>query len=120
MSGDELPEDEAPGGEVPEGAAVLPEIPAGLQVHPLLLAVLHATVFLTGSDAEVVNADAADEAWQQMAGYLQRLEGAELRRAQEDMRCLTAYARQQGWPRPDVRFLKEFLSDVGVGPQGDE
>ena len=34
--------------EVPEGAAVFPTIPAELGVHPLLLAVLHAVVFLEG------------------------------------------------------------------------
>ena len=42
------PTDEAD--EVPDGAAVFPLIPAELGVHPLLLAVLHAYVFLDGSD----------------------------------------------------------------------
>ena len=37
--------------ETPDGAAVFPLIPAELGVHPLLLAVLHAYVFLDGSDA---------------------------------------------------------------------
>ena len=32
--------------DVPEGAALMPEIPPELNVHPLLLAVLHATVFV--------------------------------------------------------------------------
>ena len=35
---------------VPDGAAVFPTIPAELGVNPLLLAVLHATIFLAGSD----------------------------------------------------------------------
>ena len=48
--------------EVPEGAAVFPLIPPELAVNPLLLAVLHATVFLAGSDDEVVNGPAAEEA----------------------------------------------------------
>ena len=49
------------GGEVPEGAAVFPEIPPELGVHPLLLAVLHAVVFLSGSDDVLVNPAAAEE-----------------------------------------------------------
>ncbi|MBV9657723.1 MAG: hypothetical protein JO295_06395, partial [Verrucomicrobia bacterium] len=48
--------------QVPEGAAVLPEIPAELGVDPILLAVLHAVVFLDGSREDVVNGAAADEA----------------------------------------------------------
>ncbi len=64
MSDEDQPEDED-ADEVPEGAAVFPEIPPELGVHPLLLAVLHATVFLAGSDAEIVQPEAGDEAVQQ-------------------------------------------------------
>ena len=40
--------------EVPDGAAVFPLIPPELGVNPLLLAVVHALVFLAGSDEDVV------------------------------------------------------------------
>lgn len=101
--------------DVPEGAAVFPEIPAELGIHPLLLAVLHAVVFLDGSEAKVVNAAAAAEALEYVAGYLQRLEGAELRRVREDMACLAAYARQQKWSKQQSEFLKNVLKEFGVG-----
>jgi hypothetical protein len=110
--------DERDEGEVPEGAAVMPEIPAELNVHPLLLAVLHATVFLDGSEDEVVDPDAGAEAIEYMANYLQRLRGAELRRVQEDMQVLMAYAKDQDWPKQQVRFFKEFLSSYGIGEEG--
>jgi hypothetical protein len=100
---------------VPEGAAVLPEIPAELGVHPLLLAVLHAIVFLDGSNDEVVDPDAAVEAMEYMAAYLQRLSGAELRRVQEDLHALTSFARQEKWPKQHIRFFKEFASNFGIG-----
>ncbi len=103
--------------DVPEGAAVLPEIPAELNVHPLLLAVLHATVFLDGSEDEVVDPDAGAEAMEYMAAYLQRLRGAELRRVQEDMQVLIAYARDQEWAKGQVRFFREFLSSYGIGEE---
>ncbi len=103
--------------DVPDGAAVMPEIPAELNIHPLLLAVLHATVFLDGSEDEVVDPDAAAEAMEYMAMYLQRLRGAELRRVHEDMQVLTAYARDQDWAKPQVRFFKEFLSSYGIGKE---
>jgi hypothetical protein len=107
-------------GDVPEGAAVFPAIPPELGVNPLLLAAVHAVVFLAGSDEGIVHPEAGDEAVQQMAEYLQRLEGADLRRVQEDMACLTAFARQQKWPRGLVQSLKSFLADIGVEPEGEE
>jgi hypothetical protein len=106
--------------DVPEGAALMPEIPPELNVHPLLLAVLHATVFLDGSEDEVVDPDASAEALEYMATYLQRLQGAELRRVKEDMQVLIAYARDQEWPKQHVRFFKEFLTSYGVGTEGEE
>jgi hypothetical protein len=104
--------------DVPDGAAVMPEIPPELNVHPLLLAVLHATVFLDGSEDEIVDPDAGAEALEYMATYLQRLEGAELRRVQEDIQVLITYAKDQEWSKQQVRFFKEFLSMFGIGEEG--
>src|SRR5262249_21950326 len=95
-----------PGRDVPEGAAVLPEIPAPLGAHPLLLAVLHAVVFLQGSEPKVVNEAAADEALGRLAGYLQRLTGQELQRAREDLESLAAFARQEQWPGTNIDFFR--------------
>jgi hypothetical protein len=105
--------------EVPEGAAVFPLIPAELGVNPLLLAVVHATVFLAGSDDEVVDPDAAEEALHYLAGYLQRLDGALLRQVREDMVCLTAFAKQEKWPKQLVRMLQKFLDYYGI-EKGEE
>jgi hypothetical protein len=109
---------EGPGKSVPRGSAVLPLIPEELGVHPLLLAVLHATVFLDGSADEVVDPDAAGEAMEYLATYLQRLDGPDLRRAREDMAALAAYAREEGWPKQTVRFFKEFLDTFGIVEEG--
>jgi hypothetical protein len=107
--------DDEPGQEaVPDGAAVFPLIPPELGVHPLLLAVLHAVVFVSGSDDTLVNPAAAGEAVEYMAGYLQRLDGADRRRVQEDLHTLTVYARQEKWPKQLVQFVKTFLADYGV------
>ena len=103
--------------EVPEGAAVFPLIPPELGVHPLLLAVLHAVVFLQGSEAAVVNPDAADEQLEYIAGYLQRLSGAELQRVREDLETLAGYAKEEGWDADAVQFVKDFLSNFGVEMQ---
>src|SRR5579875_579782 len=100
--------------EVPDGAAVFPLIPAELGVNPLLLAVLHATVFLAGSDDEVVDPAAAEEALQYLAGYLQRLDGVLLRQVREDMTCLTAFAKQEKWPKQLIRAIQNFLKDYGI------
>jgi hypothetical protein len=110
----------APEGEVPDGAAVFPEIPAELGVNPLLLAVVHALVFLAGSDDEVVAPPAADEAVQAMANYLQRLEGPTLAKVREDMACLTGYAHQSKWPKQLIRALKHLLSDCGLEVEDKE
>ena len=104
-----------PSDEAPEGAAVFPLIPAELGVDPLLLAVLHSAVFLSGSDDAVVHPDAAEEALEYVAGYLQRLDGERLRRTREDMACLVAFAKSEKWPKQTMQFLKAFLTDFGVG-----
>ena len=109
-----MSDDEDESDDVPEGAAVFPEIPDELGVHPLLLGVLHATVFFVGSTKEVVNPDAADEALGRIETYLQRLEGNDLRRIEEDMACLITYARSEKWERGLIQALKTFLSDMGV------
>src|SRR5438270_3179768 len=95
-----------PAPDVPDGAAVFPTIPAELGVNPLLLAVLHATVFLAGSDDAVVHPDAAAEAVEFMADYLRRLDRAAVDRVREDMACIVAYARQQKWPKQLIHALK--------------
>lgn len=109
--------DEA-GREVPEGTAVFPLIPEELGVHPLLLAVIHSIVFLEGSADDVMDAEAADEALEYIVTYLQRLSGSELSRLREDLDCLGAYARQQGWSKAQQRFLKDFLQSYGVEDEG--
>lgn len=103
-----------PDSESPEGAAVFPLIPAELGVHPLLLAVLHAYVFLEGSDPPVLNPAAAEEAMEYLATYLQRLSGAELKRVQEDFQALIGFAKHEKWPKQQVRFLQDFLKDNGI------
>lgn len=107
-------EEEEAESEVPEGAAVLAVIPEELGISPLLLGVVHAIVFLAGSADEIVHPAAAEETLQIMAGYLQRLTDADLKRVQEDMHCLTAYAKQQEWPKQFVRSLKTLLAECGV------
>ena len=106
---------EEPARSVPEGAAVFPEIPPELHIDPLLLAVLHAVVFLDGSAAAIVQPEAATEALDHIAGYLQRLGGPQRQRAREDMECVVGHARQQKWPREQVQFLKTFLTTYGPG-----
>ena len=104
------------GEEAPDGAAVFPLIPPELGIHPLLLAVLHAYVFLEGSEPEVVHPDMAAEAMEYLATYLQRLNGPELTRAREDMETLVGFAKEEKWPKQQVLFLKKFLSENGVEP----
>src|SRR5262245_42559921 len=103
--------------EVPEGAAVFPHIPGELGVNPLLLAVLHALVFLQGSSEEVVHPAAADEALDRLVEYLQRLEGPGLRQVREDMDCLQRLARQEKWPAQLVQALKSLATVFG--PEGE-
>lgn len=100
--------------EVPEGAALLPLIPEQLGVDPLLLALLHAVVFLTGSEDEVVKPDAAEETLEYVATYLQRLEEPKVQRLREDLLALVGFAKERKWPKQEIRFLKDFLKDFGI------
>ena len=101
--------------EAPDGAAVFPQIPAELGVNPLLLAALHAYVFLEGSEESVLDGAVAEEAMNYLVGYLQRLDGSQLQRVKEDMATLTAFAKSEDWPKQQVRFLHDFLKENGIG-----
>ena len=101
--------------EVPEGAAVLPAIPPDLDVQPLLLAVLHAVIFLAGSEEAIVHPAASEEALEHLAAYLQRLNGPALDRVRADLAVLHEYAKQQRWPKQEVEFFESFMSDFGIG-----
>jgi hypothetical protein len=100
--------------EAPDGAAVFPLIPPELGVHPLLLAVLHAYVFLEGSEEAVLNGAVAEEAMHYVVTYLQRLTGPDLRRVKEDLAALATFAKAEKWPKQQVRFLQEFLKENGI------
>jgi hypothetical protein len=100
--------------EAPDGAAVFPLIPDELGIHPLLLAVLHAYVFLEGSETAVLNPLVAEEAMNYLVTYLQRLGGDDLRRVKEDMVTLAGFAKSEKWPKQQVRFLQDFLSENGI------
>ncbi|MGF1581700.1 MAG: hypothetical protein ACFCD0_20415 [Gemmataceae bacterium] len=99
--------------QVPDGAALFPLIPEELGVHPLLLSSLQAVVFLVGSTERVVEPSASEEVLQYMLTYFQRLEGSQLTRIQEDVQTLFGFAKQEGWTKQEVRFLKEILSHFG-------
>lgn len=100
--------------EAPDGAAVFPLIPPELGVHPLLLAALHAYVFLEGSEESVLNGAVAEEAMHYLVTYLQRLKGAELKRVREDLETLVSFAKSEKWPKQQIRFLQEFLTENGI------
>jgi len=101
--------------EVPEGAAVFPLIPDELGANPLLLAVIHAAVFLSGSSEDVVHPAAADEALDRLADYLQRLKGEDLLKVREDMLAVTSLARQEKWPKSLIHALTSMMDAFGVG-----
>jgi hypothetical protein len=101
--------------ETPEGAAVFPMIPPELGVHPLFLAVLHAYVFLEGTEEAVLNGAVAEEAMEYMVTYLQRMQGAELKRLREDVQTLVGFAKLEKWPKQQVRFLQDFLKENAIG-----
>ncbi len=100
--------------EVPDGAAVFPDIPADLNISPMLLAMLHAIVFVAGSDNNIVNSIAGDEALATMAEYLGRLDAADRGRISDDLQALLKYAKEKGWPKQYTTFLKDFPKDFDL------
>jgi hypothetical protein len=92
-------------------------IPAELEIEPLLLAVLHACVFLGGSDKKLVHPAAAEEALDAMLGYLGRTNEKERERLRLDIETLAAYGRQQKWGKAELRFLKDFLAAFMAQPE---
>jgi hypothetical protein len=104
--------------EVPEGAALMPLIPPELGISPLFLAMIHSYIFFEGTDVALINEDVANENLEYLASYLQRLQGADLRKTEEDLTTLVGYAKQEKWPTDVVEFLQNFLEFNGVGEGG--
>ena len=52
--------------------------------------------------------------------YLQRLNAPELQRMREDMQTLAAFAKQEKWPKEQIRFFNEFMENFGVGEEGEK
>ena len=100
--------------EVPDGAAVFPDIPVELNISGSLLAILHAVVFIAGSDEKIVHPAAGDEALGTIAGYLNRLNGKERIRILDDVKALRDFAKEQGWPKQLRSFLKDFPDNFGI------
>ena len=94
---------------------MFPLIPEELGIHPLLLAALHAMVFLVGSDDDVVNGEAAEEAAQYLVTYLQRLQGAETAPGARGYNLPGSLRPQGRLAEQDVQFLENFLTEFGVG-----
>jgi hypothetical protein len=42
------------------------------------------------------------------------LTGSDLRRVKEDFVTLAGFAKSEKWPKQQIRFLQEFLSENGV------
>ncbi len=113
LEDDEFDEDESDE-DVPDGVAVFPLIPEELGIHPLFLAVLHSFVFLEGSEENVVHPEAAEEGLEYLVTYMQRLQGNDLKRLQEDIETLIGYAQEQQWPKDHITFLRNFISENGI------
>ena len=101
----------------PTGRRCSREIPAELGVHPLLLAALHAYVFLEGSRRPRCSTPPVGE---EAMHYVVHLPPAarrcnDLRRAREDMAALVGFAKAEKWPKQHVRFLHDFLKENGIG-----
>jgi len=100
--------------EIPDGAAVFPPIPPELNVDPLLLAVLHAIVFVAGSDESIVHPEAGEETIAAIAGYLERATGEQREYVRKELIALRRFAREQGWPKQFTEFLKSFPKEFGL------
>ena len=100
-------------GECPKERRCFPSFRRNWASVPLLLAVLHAMVFLAGSDEDVVHPDAAEEAMEYMADYLQRLEGdRSWNDVREDIACLIGLCPpSKAGPSSWSASLKTFLED---------
>ncbi|MGE3806031.1 MAG: hypothetical protein AB7K24_15280 [Gemmataceae bacterium] len=101
-------------GDEPQGACVFQHIPDSVDADPLLLATIHALVFLQGSSADVVEPESADDAVGEMLGYLKRLKGKELDRLKAGLKNLSQFARQQKWKPDQIALFDEFIDVLGI------
>lgn len=101
--------------EEPEGVASLPEIPREFGIDPLLLAVLEAVVFLSGSDDTIVHPDAAESVLTRVIGTLARLDDKRRARVLEDLATLKGHVTGPQWPEGMADFLEQFAREISPG-----
>jgi hypothetical protein len=106
---------DGPGRWVHKAAFATPLLPVGLKVDPMLAALLHCMAFLELSGDDTVDPDAALEVTEYVAGYLQRLSGAEAGAVRKQLAAVSLYAREQGAPETFIAFVDGFLDACGVG-----
>ena len=105
---------DGPGRWVDKTAFVTPLLPLSLKVDPVLAALLHCMAFLELSGDDTVDADAALEVIEYVAGYLQRLSGPQAEEVRKQLAVVSLYAREQGSPEAFITFVDGFLDACGI------
>lgn len=105
----------AKGRWVKKSAFVMPLIPESVPIDPSILALLHCAAFLELSEDEAVDPDAAVEAMEHVAAYLQRLPPAQIKAFRAALAQLDKYGAKQRFPKDLREYLRDFLDNSGVG-----
>jgi hypothetical protein len=100
-------------------SAHLPLVPDDAEIDPILLALLHAAMFLDLSEEPAVESGAARSVLERIGLYVQRLSDDEVEELAVSLERLAARAERDGFPPAAVHFIASFLENCGFAAEQD-
>ncbi len=100
-------------------SAELPLVPDDAGVDPIVLALLHAAMFLDLSEEPAVDATAARPVLERIGLYVQRLSDDEVEALADSLARLAERGERDGWPAPAIEFVRLFVENCGFTLESD-
>jgi hypothetical protein len=100
-------------------SAHLPLVADDAEIDPILLALLHAAMFLDLSEEPAVESGAARSVLERIGLYVQRLSDDEVEELAVSLERLAARGERDGWPPAAVHFVSSFLENCGFAAEPD-
>lgn len=100
-------------------SAELPLVPEDAGIDPVLLALLHAAMFLDLSEQPALDASAARPVLERIGLYVQRLSDDDVEQLAESLSRLADRGERDGWPPSAVEFVRSFVENCGFTLESD-
>jgi hypothetical protein len=100
-------------------SAELPLVPDDAGIDPVVLALLHAAMFLDLSEEPTLDANAARPVLERIGLYVQRLSDDDVEELAGSLSRLAERGAREGWPPAAIEFVRSFVENCGFTLESD-